>query len=648
MLLADHYVFLKFAYLDQCHTSVVGLRELSNSFQVWKSENVIENLKSKCGGGLFTFPAMSNYSGEKFPMKNWIEEAHKSSYKVILDAASFVSTNPLDLSILDPDFVSISFYKIFGYPTGLGALIVKNSSLKCLKRPYFGGGTVEMHLVNKSGHAGKIAEEHFEDGTLHFHGILALKHGFDFIQKIGGMTIISQHTFNLAKYLFEKLSELKYDSGQKVIEIYTSNDFKDINVQGGILNFNVLKRNGSVFGFTEFRKIAIHNNLVIRVGCFCNIGSCQKYLNLTDKDIESNHKAGHVCGDNIDILGGKPTGSIRVSFGHYSTKSHADRVIKIIKDHFLNSLNITKEVSEFRSLTLKTVSASISNTLALVSSTSLKISKLYIYPIKSCGALKVSSGSWPMADTSLKYDRQFVIMQGRSTLTQRNQPLLCQICPKIDLESKVMRLSVSWLKETCQIALDQTSEFTKEKQLCSGKVCGDVIDGIDVSDEVSDWLELVTGLTGLRLIQVTQRNSKTKMGLQSLANEAQFLILNKTSAQELHDKSETLDAEQDVDWMIEQFRGNIVLEGGQAYEEDHWNQICITDKIIIDVIGPCTRCNIIGVNQVNAEKVQEPLESLAKMENRRFKFGLLAGSKTSMEGLEITVGNPVLITLKNE
>jgi hypothetical protein len=24
--------------------------------------------------------------------------------------------------------------------------------------------------------------------------------------------------------------------------------------------------------------VALHNNLVVRVGCFCNIGACQKYL----------------------------------------------------------------------------------------------------------------------------------------------------------------------------------------------------------------------------------------------------------------------------------------------------------------------------------------------------------------------------------
>ena len=42
------------------------------------------------------------------------------NWYVLVDAASYIATNPLDLSAYHPDFVPISFYKLFGYPTGLG------------------------------------------------------------------------------------------------------------------------------------------------------------------------------------------------------------------------------------------------------------------------------------------------------------------------------------------------------------------------------------------------------------------------------------------------------------------------------------------------------------------------------------------------
>ena len=50
-----------------------------------------------------------------------------------------------------------------------------------------------------------------------------------------------------------------------------------------------------------------------------------------------------------------------------------------------------------------------------------------------------------------------------------------------------------------------------------------------------------------------------------------------------------------------------------------------------------------SINQLNSEKVQEPFQYLAKNEKSRFKFGLLAGSLTSMEGLTLTIGDTVVI-----
>jgi molybdenum cofactor sulfurtransferase len=45
------------------------------------------------------------------------DSTHK--WYVVLDAASYVASNKLDLSQNRPDFVAVSFYKMFGWPTGL-------------------------------------------------------------------------------------------------------------------------------------------------------------------------------------------------------------------------------------------------------------------------------------------------------------------------------------------------------------------------------------------------------------------------------------------------------------------------------------------------------------------------------------------------
>ena len=100
---------------------------------------------------LFAFPAQSNFSGVKHPL-DLIDAAHARGWHVLLDAAAFVPTNRLDLASVKPDFVAVSFYKMFGYPTGVGCLLVRNAALATLQRPWFAGGTVNFATVQGRAH----------------------------------------------------------------------------------------------------------------------------------------------------------------------------------------------------------------------------------------------------------------------------------------------------------------------------------------------------------------------------------------------------------------------------------------------------------------------------------------------------------------
>lgn len=154
----------RFLYLRDNHTSVLGMREIV------KTKNIIcverdqfmngkfqESIKND-GHSLLVYPAQCNFSGYKYPLNairrfqtaNGSIPFESSNRYVCLDAAGFVSTNPLDLNKWRPDFVCISFYKIFGYPTGLGALIVSRRGERILNKSYYGGGTVEISLSNAS------------------------------------------------------------------------------------------------------------------------------------------------------------------------------------------------------------------------------------------------------------------------------------------------------------------------------------------------------------------------------------------------------------------------------------------------------------------------------------------------------------------
>ena len=48
--------------------------------------------------------------------------------------------------------------------------------------------------------------------------------------------------------------------------------------QGGILTFNLLKQDGSHYGFNAFRRVAEMEAVDARTGCFCNVGACQRYV----------------------------------------------------------------------------------------------------------------------------------------------------------------------------------------------------------------------------------------------------------------------------------------------------------------------------------------------------------------------------------
>jgi selenocysteine lyase/cysteine desulfurase len=77
-----------------------------------------------------------------------IEYASSLGYHTLMDAAALATSSTISLSDHPRlDAMAISFYKMFGFPTGVGALVVKKSFLAQLKRPWFSGGNVEVVQV---------------------------------------------------------------------------------------------------------------------------------------------------------------------------------------------------------------------------------------------------------------------------------------------------------------------------------------------------------------------------------------------------------------------------------------------------------------------------------------------------------------------
>ena len=99
---------------------------------------------------LFALTGLSNVTNTKNPL-SLIKYASDLGYYTLLDAAALAPSSKISLRTTPADAMAISFYKMFGFPTGVGCLVAKKSFLQQLKRPWFAGGTVDVVQVPGAG-----------------------------------------------------------------------------------------------------------------------------------------------------------------------------------------------------------------------------------------------------------------------------------------------------------------------------------------------------------------------------------------------------------------------------------------------------------------------------------------------------------------
>jgi molybdenum cofactor sulfurtransferase len=277
------------------------------------------------GHHLFAYPAQSNFSGVQHPLE-WIERAHDAGWDVLLDAAAFVPTNRLDLSISKPDFVCLSFYKMFGFPTGVGALIARRDALGELHRPWFAGGTITVASVRADRHVMAPGEAGFEDGTPNFLAIPAVDYGLDLLDEVG-LETVHRRVQALTGYLIAELSRLEHASGQRLVRIFGP---RDVAARGGTIACNFYDGAGDLIDHHEIERLAAERNLSLRTGCFCNPGAGESALGLSRGELERcfvDYGAMSVEDFRGCIDPSKGNGAVRISLGLVSNLADADAMI---------------------------------------------------------------------------------------------------------------------------------------------------------------------------------------------------------------------------------------------------------------------------------------------------------------------------------
>ena len=277
---------------------------------------------------LFAYPAQSNFSGVQHPLE-WITVARARGWDVLVDGAAFAPTNRLDLGVWKPDFVPLSFYKMFGYPTGIGCLIARRAALKKLHRPWFAGGTITLASVQADGYFLAEGEAGFEDGTINYLGLPAVEAGLKHLESIGIETV-HDRVMALTGWLLGQLVALRHSNGAPLVRIFGP---LDTDRRGGTITLNVYDPEGTLIDFRRIERLANEANISLRTGCFCNPGAGEIAGGLTREDF-------HDCFKNeermtfeqfITAMDSKHPGAVRVSLGIASNFTDVYRFVEFAR-----------------------------------------------------------------------------------------------------------------------------------------------------------------------------------------------------------------------------------------------------------------------------------------------------------------------------
>jgi len=349
-LVGESYPFAaggRFLLTFDNHNSVNGIREFAraNGADVQYSPLTLPDLRidrprlsalldrrDDSKANLLAFPAQSNFSGVVHPL-DLIEEAHERGWDVLLDGAAFVPTNRLDLGKVRPEFVSISFYKMFGYPTGVGCLLVRHAVLPKLTRPWFAGGTVNFATVQGLRHILAPREAGFEDGTLNYLAIPAVEIGLRHLSGIGIETIHTRVRC-LTGWLLQELLALAHSNGRHMVRIYGP---ATTTMRGGAITLNFYDPEGHLLDYRRVEELANRQRISLRTGCFCNPGAGELAEGLTESDMLAGiDEDGDMTLPRflqvIQHRGGKSAGAIRVSLGLVTNFSDVWRFLRFAAD----------------------------------------------------------------------------------------------------------------------------------------------------------------------------------------------------------------------------------------------------------------------------------------------------------------------------
>jgi selenocysteine lyase/cysteine desulfurase len=249
---------------------------------------------------------------------------------VLLDAAAYLPASRLDLSQVHPDFVPVSWYKVFGYPTGVGCLVARREALARLRRPWFAGGTIAVASVLGDWHSLADDEAGFEDGTPSFHHIPDVEIGLSWISRLN-LDVIHERVSCLTGWMLRRLLAARHGNGAPLARVHGPRDTAG---RGGTVAFSVLDPDGRLADARIVAREAADVGISIRTGCFCNPGAAEAAFGLTRSAVADATRLGVMSEDAYQAATGIPGGALRASVGLVSSIDDVEALVTLIETSF--------------------------------------------------------------------------------------------------------------------------------------------------------------------------------------------------------------------------------------------------------------------------------------------------------------------------
>jgi cysteine desulfurase/selenocysteine lyase len=171
-----------------------------------RGELILDQFASLLSGRtkLVAVTHVANSIGTINPIEQVISLAHAYGIPVLIDAAQSTPHMPVNVTLLDADFLVFSGHKVVG-PTGIGALYGKSALLEAMP-PWQGGG----HMIRNVTFAKTTyqnAPEKFEAGTPDIAGAVGLGAAIDYLHNVG-LASIAAYEHELLVYATEALQSV--------------------------------------------------------------------------------------------------------------------------------------------------------------------------------------------------------------------------------------------------------------------------------------------------------------------------------------------------------------------------------------------------------------------------------------------------------